>query len=403
MIPITRVFRNLRAFFPRESETLAGAQRLTKQVFDMRTTVATAVLGIVVVACGGSSSPSDSGQPSTTSTGGATPTPGTGGTVGAGGAIGAGGVASNGGARLDGGPDGMTLGSGGTVSGTSGKDCVWLADCVSADTCTTKQCVDACGTQASGPAVDQYLALVSCIAANPQCTTTDCLHGVCANEISACSGPSATVDGGVGPQPIDAGVPVADAGQSKDQADAVTITAPDAGGAEARPDAALADTRDALVLPPPLDAPIDGSIATGNGYTTSGSCDIVFKIPGILDSHTCWDYTLTVTANHNDGFEHYVAYTQTDVSGTQSACTSQSYSASQPGPWDSASLSASNLSHKKQACDLSGSSGATATWTEGGTCSLAGSLGHCSDTATNQWDPSTQILSSSLNGVWSVP
>ena len=355
----------------------------------MRTTLATAVLGIVVVACGGSSSTSDSGQPSTT---------GTGGTIGAGGAIGTGGSVGHLGARLDGGPDGLPLGSGGTVSATSGKDCVWLADCVSADTCTTKECVDACGAQASGPAVDQYLALVACIAANPQCTTTDCLHGVCANEITACSGPPATVDAGLSPQPIDAGVPMIDA---------LTIALPEAGadgvGVETRPDAALADTRDALVLPLPVDAPMDGTIATGNGYTTSGSCDIVFKIPGVVDSHTCWDYTLAVTANHNDGFEHYVAYAQTDVSGTQSACTSQTYSASQPGPWDSASLSASNLSHKKQACDLSGSSGASATWTEGGACGLAGSLGHCTDTVTNQWDPSTQIISSSLNGTWSVP
>jgi hypothetical protein len=81
----------------------------------------------------------------------------------------------------------------------------------------------------------------------------------------------------------------------------------------------------------------------------------------------------------------------------------QSYSGSQPGPWDSAAISASNLSHKKQACDLSGSSGATSIWTEGGTCSPAGSLGHCTDAATNAWDPATQVLSSSLVGVWSVP
>jgi hypothetical protein len=152
-----------------------------------------------------------------------------------------------------------------------------------------------------------------------------------------------------------------------------------------------------------VDAHIDSSTPTGNGYTTSGSCDIVFSIANLVDSHTCWDYTLTVTTNHNDGIEHYVAYAQTDVSGTQSACTSQTYSANQPGPWDSASLSASNLSHKKQACDLSGSSGATSTWTEGGTCGIGGSLGHCTDTVTNLWDPSTQILSSSLSGTWSVP
>jgi hypothetical protein len=124
----------------------------------------------------------------------------------------------------------------------------------------------------------------------------------------------------------------------------------------------------------------------------------------MVDSHTCWDYTLSVTTNHNDGTEHYVAYTPDDVAGTQSACTSQSYSAPQPGPWDSASISASNLSHKKQACDLAGSSyGTTATWTEGGVCALTGSLGHCTDAVTNAWNPSTTALSASLIGVWSVP
>jgi len=371
----------MRAFFPRKSETIATTRHLTLWVFDMRSTLATAVLGFVFVACGSSSSPSDSGQPSTTSTGGATSSDGassSGGTAGHGG---------NGGIRLDGGPDGLPLGSGGTVSGTNAKDCVWLADCVSATTCTTQQCVDSCGAQASNSAIDQYLALVACIAANPQCTTTDCLHGVCADEIAACSGTSATVDAGVSPQPVDADVPKADAGPLPSQ-----------------PDVAVADARDAAVLPPPLDAAIDGSLPNGNGYTTSGSCDIVTNIPNVLDSHTCWDYTLTVTTNHNDGIEHYVAYAQLDVSGTQSACTLQTYSASQPGPWDSASLSASNLSHKKQACDLSGSGyGAAATWTEGGTCGISGSLGHCTDTVTNHWDPSTQILSSSLSGVWSVP
>jgi hypothetical protein len=148
----------------------------------------------------------------------------------------------------------------------------------------------------------------------------------------------------------------------------------------------------------------NGERALGPGvYATTGSCDIVYSIPNLVDSHTCWDYTMTVTTNHNDGIEHYVAYSPTDVAGTQSACTSQTYSANQPGPWDSASLSVSNLSHKKQACDLSGSSGASTTWTEGGTCGLAGSLGHCTDAVTNHWDPSTQNISSSLVGVWSVP
>jgi hypothetical protein len=154
---------------------------------------------------------------------------------------------------------------------------------------------------------------------------------------------------------------------------------------------------------PSSDADAVGS-GPGQGYTTSGSCDNVSKIPGMVDSHTCWDYTLTVTTNHNDGTEHYVAYMPDDAAGTKSACTAQSYSGTQSGPWDSASLSASNLSHKKQACDLEASSyGTTTTWTEGGTCTIAGSLGHCTDAVTNAWDPSTTVLSSSLVGVWSVP
>ena len=346
----------------------------------MRSTLATAILGFVFVACGSSSSTSDPGHAGTGGNGG-----------------------GNGGGRLDGGPDGLPLGSGGAVSGTSGQDCVWLADCVSASTCTTQQCVDSCGAQASSLAIDQYLALVTCIADNPQCTTTDCLQVTCASEITACSGAPAAVDAGVSPQPADAEVPTADAGLQPSQPDTAAVAPPDLGGVVTGPDAAVADARDAVILPPPVDARVDGFIPAGNGYTTSGSCDIVFSIPNLVDSHTCWDYTLTVTTNHNDGIEHYVAYGQTDISGTQSACTSQAYSGNQPGPWDSASLSASNLSHKKQACDLSGSSGATSTWTEGGTCGLVGALGHCTDTVTNQWDPSTQIISSSLDGVWSVP
>jgi hypothetical protein len=183
------------------------------------------------------------------------------------------------------------------------------------------------------------------------------------------------------------------------------------GGAPALPDAGVTKGdagagRDSPVAPDVI-ASSDGDAAgpgPGQGYTTSGSCDIVTKLPGIVDSHTCWDYTLTATTNHNDGTEHYVAYAPDDVAGTQSACTSQSYSAPQAGPWDSASISASNLSHKKQACDLSGSGyGTTATWTEGAACPTAGSLGHCTDAVTNVWDPSTTALSASLVGVWSVP
>jgi hypothetical protein len=199
--------------------------------------------------------------------------------------------------------------------------------------------------------------------------TSDCIAQLCASEVAACRGT---------PDAPDAGLAAGDA--------SVGLDAP------AVRDAVLSNDADAV------------GAGGGSGYTTSGSCDVVTKIPGLADSHTCWDYSMTVTTNHNDGIEHYVAYTTTDVAGTKSACTSQSYSATQPGPWDSATISASNLSHKKQACDIAGTSyGTTTTWTEGGSCPLAGSLGHCTDAATNAWDPATSVLSASLVGTWSVP
>jgi len=354
----------------------------------MRLTLVVTILGFLVVACGSSSGPTATGP---TSTGGSRNPVSTGGNTG------------RGGSQPDSGLDGPPLDTGASLPGTSGRDCTWLADCVSASTCTSQACVDSCGTQASGTAVEQYLALISCISANPQCSTTACLSGICAAEINACSGLSTTVDAGVIVQPIDTAPRTTDAALPPDQPDAASVTR-EVGGEVSRPDATQADAQDAVVIPPSLDAHLDISLPNGTGYTTSGSCDIVASIPNLLESHTCWDYTLTVTANHNDGTEHYVAYSLTDVSGTQSACTSQSYSASQPGPWDSASISASNLSHKKQACDLAGSGyGATAKWTEGGSCVLAGSLGHCTDKVANQWNPSTQIIDSSLMGTWSVP
>jgi collagen type VII alpha len=316
-------------------------------------------------------------------------------TGGAAGSTGAGGT--SGGLGSTGGAAGRAGGIGGTSSaGTQG--CTWLADCISSNSCSDQACIDACAAQASDAAIAQYAALIDCVSANPQCTTTDCLALVCAGEIVACKDTIvAPIDGGE-PALLDAGVPQTDAGPGPAPTDAGPATKHDAGGlapADAQgPDAPVA-----------IDAssPMDTGSGLGQGYTTSGSCDIVVNIPNLLDSHTCWDYTMTATTNHNDGTEHYVAYKTTDVAGTQSACTSQSYSGSQPGPWNSASLSASNLSHKKQACDLSGSSGATSTWTEGGACSTAGSLGHCTDAVTNAWDPATQVLSSSLIGVWSTP
>jgi len=337
-------------------------------------------------------------------TGGAVATGGVG-AVGTGGAVIAdGGLGSkDGAADSTSGAAGSTGGAAGSIGGASGspaggssgtggarnQSCSWLADCLAAASCSDEACVAACALQASNTAISQYTALIDCVAANPQCTTSDCLAVACASEITACMDSSVVpIDGGA-PGPADAG-----------------ITTGDAGSAGTKDSASDGLTRDSPIAPdvsPSGDADAVGP-GPGQGYTTSGSCDIVTKIPGIVDSHTCWDYTLAVTTNHNDGTEHYVAYTPDDVAGTQSACTSQSYSARQPGPWDSPSLSASNLSHKKQACDLSGTSyGTTATWTEGGVCTIAGSLGHCTDAVTNAWDPTTLVLSSSLVGVWSVP
>jgi hypothetical protein len=323
----------------------------------------------------------------------------TGGTVastgGAAGSMGAGGT--SGGLGSTGGAAGSPGGSGGT-RGAGNQGCTWLADCISSNSCSDQACIDACATQASDAAIIQYAALIDCVSANPQCTTTDCLAIVCADEVAACTETTvAPIDGGE-PVLLDAGAPQTDAGPGPAPTDAGPVTKRDA-GSTAPADAQIRDAPVAIDASPSMDT---GS-GLGQGYTTSGSCDIVVNIPNLLDSHTCWDYTMTVTTNHNDGTEHYVAYKATDVSGTQSACTSQSYSGSQPGPWNSASLSASNLSHKKQACDLSGSGGAASTWTEGGACSTTGSLGHCMDAVTNAWDPATQALSSSLIGVWSVP
>ena len=296
------------------------------------------------------------------------------------------------------GASGGAVDGGGTIGGSPGMDaslgnqpCAWLADCVASDSCSTGACVEACGAQASSTAIVQFSALIDCISANPQCTTTSCLAAACTEQINACNGTT--------PAPHDAG------GGPAVSVDA-TMDRPDAKDASPKTDAgavATVDAADVVALPLGPDAGPDVA-GSGQGYTTSGSCDVVVKIPNLVDSHTCWDYTLTVTANHNDGTEHYVAYSQVDVSGTQSACTSQTYSGGQPGPWDAAAISASNLSHKKQACDMVGSSyGSTSTWTEGGYCGLAGSLGHCADVVTNVWDPISQVLSSSLIGTWSVP
>jgi len=353
-----------------------------------------------LAACGSSTSPGPTGKA------GSSGTAATGGTAGnlgpLGGAIATGGViASAGGAtgtRI--GDAGAAGGSGGTSNGGT-QPCTWLADCISTNNCSTQVCVEACTSQSTTAAIQQYTALIDCISTNAQCTTTDCLMLVCAGELAACKNTSVPfVDGG-GQGLVDAGTQI-DSGADASPTEAAPVSKRDAGiGAPEVgqvPDAPLG-----LDVFATVDAGIDGS-GNNQGYMSSGSCDIVVKIPNLYDSHTCWDYTLTVTTNHNDGTEHYVAYTATDVSGTQSACTAQSYSASQPGPWNSASLSASNLSHKKQACDLAGSSyGTTSLWTEGGSCTIAGSLGHCTDAVTNAWDPATQILSSSLVGAWSVP
>jgi hypothetical protein len=312
-------------------------------------------------------------------------------------------IATGGGLGSVGGAAGSTGGSGGTTS-LGSKGCTWLADCISSNNCSDQACIDACGVQASDTAIAQYTALVDCMGANQQCTTTDCLALVCANEIAACKETIvAPIDGGEpvdggGPVLLDASAPENDAGPDA-PADTGPVTKRDVGGS-APTDAQGWDAPVAMDTSPSIDV----GTGAGQGYTTSGTCDIVVNIPNLLESHTCWDYTMTVTTNHNDGTEHYVAYMATDVLGTQSACTSQSYSGSQPGPWNSASISVSNLSHKKQACDLSGSSyGATSTWTEGGACSTANSLGRCTDAVTNAWDPATQVLSSSLVGVWSTP
>jgi hypothetical protein len=353
----------------------------------MRLYLVLALNVLALAACGSSENP---GKSALGGNGSAEPLPSSGGA--AGGKTVGGGTGGAIGGAVDGGT--TTDGSTNMDAGLSNQPCSWLATCISSDNCSSEACIEACAVQASSAAIDQYSALLDCVTANqPQCPTTSCLTEVCAEQINACTGTTSA--------PQDAGTPIfLDAATGSQDTKQGTADAPPKADAGAIP---TVDAADVVAVPPKTDAGPDVT-TSGQGYTTSGSCDVVVKIPNLVDSHTCWDYTLTVTANHNDGTEHYVAYTSTDVSGTQSACTSQAYSGSQPGPWDSASISASNLSHKKQACDLAGASyGATSTWTEGGACGLAGSLGHCTDAVVNVWDPSSQALSSSLTGAWSVP
>lgn len=145
-----------------------------------------------------------------------------------------------------------------------------------------------------------------------------------------------------------------------------------------------------------------GGGAGGGGLTTSGKCEI--QITGTVTMSTCWDYSLTVSTNHNDGTEHYVYYDATSAGSGQTSCKDSTFSAQQPGPWDNDTISARNLAQKKTACALQAQTpGATATFTEGAACSLSGSLGHCTWAVANVWDPGTTTLTATVHTTWSTP
>ena len=131
-----------------------------------------------------------------------------------------------------------------------------------------------------------------------------------------------------------------------------------------------------------------GGGGSGVGDTTSGKC--------VMSASYCWDYTLTVTTNHNDGVEHYVYYEANAASSGQAACTNSSFSTPMPGPWDNAAISQRNLTQKQTACSIGGG-----TFTQGAACSLSGSMGHCTNTIANVWDGTT--LTATTTAAWSVP
>ena len=85
------------------------------------------------------------------------------------------------------------------------------------------------------------------------------------------------------------------------------------------------------------------------------------------------------------------------------ASSAGSFSAEQPGPWNSAAISAGNLENKRRACASSNNDAATAIFTEGASCSLVASLGHCAHQVTNVYSPSTQRLEATVTTQWSVP
>lgn len=245
-----------------------------------------------------------------------------------------GGSCGGGGSGTGGGAGGGSGGgSGGGGGGGTTLDCPGLVTCAGNCTQTDQACLNACGAQASSTAITQYNALVDCMNTN-SCTTTQCLQMNCGAELNACIGSSGTGGGAGG-----------------------------AGGGSG------------------------GGGGGSGGTTTSGKCQL---------SSYCWDYTLTVTTNHNDGVEHYVYYDASLTSSGQSACMNSTFSAQQPGPWDNAAISARNLTQKKTACSLAGG-----TFTEGAACSLSGSLGHCTNDITNVWDGTT--LTATTTAAWSVP
>ncbi|MFO0596776.1 MAG: hypothetical protein U0228_15795 [Myxococcaceae bacterium] len=250
-----------------------------------------------------------------------------------------GGGGSSGGGTGGGTGGGSTTGGGSATGGGTG-DCLFLVNCASQCADTDQPCRDACGTQSTTLAITQYNALMDCSNGHA-CADTACVNQYCSAELTACRGSSGTGGGG-------------------------------------------------------------GT----TGLTTSGKCEVQFAVPNVAIERWCWDYTLTVSTNHNDGNEHWFYYDAMSASSGQSTCASSNntFTAQQPGPWNDATISATNLNQKRSACQQQGNvMYTTATFTEGAACSSSGSLGHCTMTVTNVWNPSTTDLTATTTGTWSVP
>jgi hypothetical protein len=251
-------------------------------------------------------------------------------------------------------------GAGGGVVAAGTNGCAWLAQCVGNCAANDSACPNTCAGQATSAAVTRYNTLLTC-AINHNCNDSACIQTNCPTETNACANDGQTGTGG---------------GSGGGSGGGTAVGGGSGGGTAA-------------------------GGGTGAGLTTSGRCEVTG-----LGVNTCWDYSLTVTTNHNDGVEHYVYDDATSAAVGQNTCT-QSAGTFTAGAgtnvFDPATVSASNLSHKRSACEAQNAGGVTATFTEGASCSLTGSLGHCTANIVNVFDPGAQTVTATTTTSWSTP